>query len=605
MTLPPFSALAADAVIPLWHEGENFASVSGNPTNAVATKPPASGGASSAGALFSKAGNSVYYNLDLPRAIPEAKLVLRYARLHFRESMLPAELKVSLANKGRIAEGTIKCGNTHGWGTNDAAEWQFVEMAVGFELEPGPVEIRFSVEEDNSNLNIDGFFLASSDFTIATEELSRLQRVHLSDRGYIGLDIPGDTVFPGAFDGFAIIGRAFQERDTQVKVSLEDTDGAIHTIGDEEAIHLKNAPTSRWIDATALTAFSDGEFELQIDIDGGETSLRHPLSIMRDLVGRARQKAEEIRTTVNRFRGASERNSGVRAAEWKLIPDLEHAADYIDNTLLLLEARQRGESTTDERAAALAYFERSKTRTAKDFAADLENIMRQTERSLELAANDHHPYQARAGDLRRAFYSKATGALEPYRIFLPTEYAQLDSIPLILMLHGGGGDENYFPDLDDGAVQDVLNRRPHIMLSPKSTSWYRGPGLADLKQLIESTLEAYPQIDPTRIYCTGVSAGGEGTYNMAMTYPDLFRAIACVSSGPRVTEEIKRLGDLPILLINGQMDVVIPVERAHQAAAKLKETGHPHRLVVFPNYGHEYHGKEYLELTLDFFENHL
>lgn len=605
MSLVPTSALTADVVTPLWHEGENFTTVSGNPANAIATKPPASGGASTAGSIFAKAGNGIHYTLELPQAIPEAKLVLRYARLHFRETMEPAVLQISLANSGQTTEATIVCGNTYGWGTNHAREWRFVEVDLGKDLEAGAVDLHFSVEEDHGNLNIDGFFLAPSGFAIASEELSRLQRVHLSGSGYVGLDIPGDTVFPGAFDGFAVVGRAFEDKTARLRIAIKDTGGALHPIGEEHAMDLRNSPRSLRIDATSLAEFSDGEYQLQVDVNEGEASLRHPLSIMRDLVARAREYAHGIRATITRFRGASERDSGVQTAEWKLIPDLEHAADYIDNTLLVLEARQRGESTTSERAAALAYFERSKTRTAKDFAADLENIMAQTARSLALAADNRNPYEDRPGDLRRAFYSTATGALEPYRIFLPEDYARLDSIPLILMLHGGGGDENYFPDLDDGAVKRVLEDRPHIMLSPKSTSWYRGPGLSDLKQLVDSTLEAFPRIDSNRIYCTGVSAGGGGTFNMAMAYPDLFRGIACVSSGPRITDEVERLGNLPILLLNGQMDVVIPVEQAREAAAELEKRNHPHRLVVFPNHGHEYRGEEYLELTLDFFEKHL
>jgi len=604
--LTPFGGHAETA--PYWVEGESFTRVSGNPDLAISpNKAPASGGASTAGAAFINSGDEIVYELSLDRSILNAKIVVRYARRHFRSTMQPVDLGVEVVNNGKKLQSTIVCGDTKGWGTAHAKEWHFIEKALGEDLSPGSLTVRFFVNEDNSNVNIDGFFLAPASFVISNEETKELERIQISDTGYFGLVIAGDTVFPGALDTFRVVGRGFVDAETTVRFELEDEDAKIVSLHDPVNLKLSAEPKSIEISASVFDQSEDGAYRLKISTNEQADVLTHPISVMRELVVHSRAKAKEFRDTATTFRGASSWRSNIGAEQWKLIPDLEHAAEYIENTILVLEARQRGENTTSERAAALAYFEWSYARTAKDFTFDLKSIIEQTEASLALAEKGENPYgETRHGDIRRAIYSKSTGVLEPYRIFVPEAYTEIDSIPLILMLHGGGGDENYFADLDGGSVKKVLSERPYIMLSPKCTSWYWGPGAADLKQLIEETLKAYPKVDPSRIYCTGVSAGGGGTFRLAMAYPDLFRGIACVSSGPQVTNDIERLGALPLLMLHGGKDIVSPVERAHASAAALEERGYsPFKLYVFPEYGHEYHAVEYLELTLDFFEKHL
>lgn len=605
MSLSLASLNAADAASPVWVEAESFASVTGNADRAVVGKPPASGGQSTAGTCFISAGDAMTFDLDLERAIPEAKLVLRYARLHFRDSMAPARLKVKVTQGASTSTMELICGDTQGWGTRNAKEWAFLEASLGKGLKPGPVSVEFSVAEDSSNVNLDGFFLAPEDFSILREETRELQRIRIMDQGYVGLNLGGDTVFPGAFEGFSLVGRGFGGSKLGFEITLVGADGEVTAI-DEVMLSMGSKPAAVDFDAHVFDAAPDGIYILKIASEDATVVLTHPISIMRELIEQARAKADEFRAVVKTFREASNWRSGIHQTQWELIPDLEHAIEFIDKIILVLEARQRGEVTASARVEALVYFERSPTRTAADFAEDIRNIIEQTETSLARAAEGTPAYKDRYGDIRRAFYSTSTGALEPYRIYVPEASKGMDSIPLLVMLHGGGGDENYFPDLDGGDVLEVLDRRPCIMLSPKATSWYWGPGAVDLKQMIDATVALYPNIDPERIYCTGVSAGGGGSFRMALTYPGLFRAIAPVSSGPQINDQVvETLDGLPMLIIQGGQDVVADPERAILADKALTERGYPHKMVLFPEYGHEYHGKEYLELTLDYFEEML
>ena len=238
------------------------------------------------------------------------------------------------------------------------------------------------------------------------------------------------------------------------------------------------------------------------------------------------------------------------------------------------------------------------------FANDLRAMIQQNSETIKRLKCRHDPYEGRWGDLRRAFVSKSTKKLEPYRIFIPSCYTKKDSVPVLLTLHGGGGDENEFPDQDNGVMERILEQRGYIMVSPKATSWYDSPeGLADLVQLLELVQQEYPKADKSRIYCTGVSRGGFGSYELAATYPGLLAGIACVS-GVGGKADINNLKNIPILILQGGMDSVVPPDAAQKAADKFKQLGFTYELKIFPIYEHNYHSEEYMKLTLDFFEKH-
>jgi predicted peptidase len=174
----------------------------------------------------------------------------------------------------------------------------------------------------------------------------------------------------------------------------------------------------------------------------------------------------------------------------------------------------------------------------------------------------------------------------------------------MLVLHGGGGDENYYPDLDGGTIPKIMEREGIIMVSPRATSWFTGDGAKDMAQLVKLVLQEYPKADKSRVYSTGVSAGGFGTYNVAVEYPGLFAAVAVVSGSSRNLDKIKNLKNTPCLIIHGGSDPVVSIENAKTTSAKLVELGFPHELKVFPIYGHDYHAEEYMNYTLDFIKRY-
>jgi dipeptidyl aminopeptidase/acylaminoacyl peptidase len=122
-------------------------------------------------------------------------------------------------------------------------------------------------------------------------------------------------------------------------------------------------------------------------------------------------------------------------------------------------------------------------------------------------------------------------------------------------------------------------------------------------QLLELSLKEYPKIDPDRVYCTGLSMGGFGTYNLATEHPEFFAAVCCVS-GTGDPAKAEKLRNVPLLILQGGADRVVPQAGAEKVAARMKELGYVVDLNIFPKYGHDYRAEEYLDLSIDFFQKY-
>jgi predicted peptidase len=166
--------------------------------------------------------------------------------------------------------------------------------------------------------------------------------------------------------------------------------------------------------------------------------------------------------------------------------------------------------------------------------------------------------------------------------------------PLVLFLHGAGerGSDNakqlkYLPTwLADPALR---RRHPCYVLAPqcrmderwvdvswadaKSTPQPAAPtvDLAAATQALEETI-AREHVDPARIYLTGLSMGGYGTWDLAARMPDRFAAILPVCGGgdERVAA---RIASLPIWCFHGDADTAVPADRSRTMIAAVKAAG--------------------------------
>lgn len=107
------------------------------------------------------------------------------------------------------------------------------------------------------------------------------------------------------------------------------------------------------------------------------------------------------------------------------------------------------------------------------------------------------------------------------------------------------------------------------------------------------------RVDTNRVYLTGVSLGGEGTWYLATTYPTWFAAIAPISGFTSRTavidERRKRLARLPIWAFHGELDLVVPVEETRRMVDRLKARNSEFKFTSDPTAGHWVHWSVYPE----------
>lgn len=135
-------------------------------------------------------------------------------------------------------------------------------------------------------------------------------------------------------------------------------------------------------------------------------------------------------------------------------------------------------------------------------------------------------------DMALTCHSDFDNAEHPYRLYLPSAYDGEQAVPLLVALHGTGGDQNkYFdhPTYGDGIYKHEAEKRGIAILSPSEgdplglpTEW-RGVGELHVLRALEDVCRNF-KIDRDRIVVTGQSMGGTGTTYLCCRYPDLFAA---------------------------------------------------------------------------------
>jgi dipeptidyl aminopeptidase/acylaminoacyl peptidase len=335
----------------------------------------------------------------------------------------------------------------------------------------------------------------------------------------------------------------------------------------------------------------DGDYVLTIACDRPQVTLRTDLA----LVGQLKASLTQAIPGLDAFTAAfATSDSPSRAA---CLADLQHAVGYLKAAAGRLEANTSGRSALAEGLA-----EKEGITAAGPVLTSIRRALDQTLETVSRLKAGQDPYAARTGEFRRAYRSAKDGVLIPYRVLVPANYWKAPSVPFLLMLHGGGGDENEWPELANGALLKALDEAGYLVVMPK---WHMSqrPADVDLPQLLDLAMKEYPRLDPDRVYSTGLSMGGFGTYWLATAYPEEFAAICCVS-GTGDPDLAPKLKHVPVLILQGEADEVVPPEGARKVAARMEELGETVELHVFPGYGHDYRVEPYLGMTLGFFGKH-
>jgi predicted peptidase len=97
---------------------------------------------------------------------------------------------------------------------------------------------------------------------------------------------------------------------------------------------------------------------------------------------------------------------------------------------------------------------------------------------------------------------------------------------------------------------------------------------------------SHEAVDPARIYLTGLSMGGYGTWDLAARQPERFAAILPICGGGDEATA-PRLAKLPIWCFHGDADTVVPVERSRTMIAAVRAAGGSPKYSELPGVGHD------------------
>lgn len=177
-----------------------------------------------------------------------------------------------------------------------------------------------------------------------------------------------------------------------------------------------------------------------------------------------------------------------------------------------------------------------------------------------------------------------------YLLYLPDDYDKADKKwPLLIFLHGVGerGDDlNLLKKNGPPMLIEKGEEFPFIVVSPQcpADAWW--PEKSEhMKMLIDEIIENY-NVDENRVYLTGLSMGGYGTWAFACSFPERFAAIAPVCGGGQ-PYLVKKLKNLPVWAFHGAKDRVVPVERSQEMVNAVKKAGGNAKLTVYPEANHD------------------
>jgi predicted peptidase len=208
---------------------------------------------------------------------------------------------------------------------------------------------------------------------------------------------------------------------------------------------------------------------------------------------------------------------------------------------------------------------------------------------------------------KRTFTDAAHNTL-PYRLLKPDGYEPTGKAiyPLVIFLHGSleRGDDNeqqINTSVQEFAKAEVRKRHPCFVIAPQcslTSAWSEHKdGLPTLKftekpteamGLVLDLMDALGRefrIDPKRIYATGFSMGGFGTFELLARRPDRIAAAIPICGGG-IVDRAGTFAKVPVWIFHGSADTIVPPEYSRKMVDALRKAdGHP-RFTEYPGVRH-------------------
>lgn len=191
-------------------------------------------------------------------------------------------------------------------------------------------------------------------------------------------------------------------------------------------------------------------------------------------------------------------------------------------------------------------------------------------------------------------FKNEDGHESPYVVFVPAKLDKTKPNPVLLFLHGAGETKGgSMMPIQQGIaphikrIEDKGQSFKFITIIPQAESRGWQVETANAKRalaMLDAVVKEYNG-DPKRLYLTGLSMGGFGTWSIAAAHPDKFAAIVPICGGGK-TEWAEKLKDLPIWCFHGDQDGAVKVQLSREMIGAVKKAGGKPRYSEFPNVGH-------------------
>ncbi len=204
-------------------------------------------------------------------------------------------------------------------------------------------------------------------------------------------------------------------------------------------------------------------------------------------------------------------------------------------------------------------------------------------------------------------YADADGTSLKYRLLKPVDYNPSEKYPLVVFLHGAGerGDDNLAQlkhGMRDFCDSDRRQKFPCYVLAPQCPEEEKWANVdwsdatvklpTEISTSLKLTLAVVDSmlkdaaIDKNRVYITGLSMGGYGSWDALYRRPELFAAAIpiCGGADPVIAEKIKHV---PIWCFHGSDDKAVKVEFSRAMIEALKDSGGDPRYTEYPGVGHD------------------
>ncbi len=176
-----------------------------------------------------------------------------------------------------------------------------------------------------------------------------------------------------------------------------------------------------------------------------------------------------------------------------------------------------------------------------------------------------------------------------YLLFLPADYGKdpAKKWPTMLFLHGSGErgtDVNLVKKNGPPKIVEQKPDFPFIVVSPQCPpeTWWK---LDVLSALLDNVISTYA-VDPNRVYLTGLSMGGFGTWALAAKEPQRFAAIVpmCGGGDPTTAERMRKLH---IWVFHGEKDTSVPIQKDEEMVDALTALHADVKFTRYPDAGHD------------------